>query len=494
MIDKNNTVGGRRLDIAIIGMGAAGISVLREWVRQVERKEKHSLTIYSDERLFGTGLPYQKDDESLLLNQYAETMSLLPEDELHFVKWVEEKYKVGNSEKEFLPRAWYGEYLKEVLSDLLKEVKVTIIKQSVLSLRVTEEKQYLVSTEKETKYYDMVHLTTGHLAYQDFYDLNGTTGYIHLPYPVVDNLSSIKEEDHVGILGTGLTAVDLLLYLKKNYPSIQVSFFSPDGKFGSVRGEEEFLNLTYFTKKRIEEAKKEYDGLIPLEIVIEWFLKECSNQGLDAKMFWENYGLGTVESMKFDLEHLEEIGAFQSVIHSMTEVYADIWNALSTNDRRRFMEQYAERFTRFRSPLPQKTSNKIVEFVENGSVSIYKGISSVEKKHELFHVTIEDDETITVDCLLNGTGQLKSLTEEIEKQQPLIKQLVNERILAPYTYGGVQVVYPSMSALSTRYGQLDTLKLYGQLVSGIDYMNNTVELISRSAIEGVKDSLRFLEK
>lgn len=481
------------MKIAVIGAGASGISVLRELVKQVENIEKHSITLFSDERLYGTGLPYQKDDESLLLNQFPETMSLNPEDDKDFVKWVENRYDVEEVESHFFPRAWYGEYLKEILEDLVKKADVTVIKESVQTIQVIGEEKYLVKTEDQVDEFDIIHLTTGHLAYQDPYELEGTEGYVHLPYPAVKQLQGIENHTHVGILGTGLTAVDLLLYVKKVSPQVKISFLSPDGKFGSVRGIEEPVELTYFTHECIEEEKKRHNGWISLDTIKEWFIKECQEQGLDVKEYWDEYGLGTVESMRFDLQHLEEIGDFQAIIHSMTPVYAQLWQAMTNADRTRFIEEYAERFTRFRSPLPAQTARKILQYVDDGSLDVYAGISGVEKKEESFKVAVED-ETVTVDILLNGTGQIKTLQEKQEKQQDLIQQLLNDRILQPYAYGGVEILYPSMSAMSSQHGELNTFKVYGQLVSGIDYMNNTVELISRSAIDGVRDTLQYLNK
>src|SRR5690625_7840867 len=92
------------MKIAIIGMGAAGISVLRELVTQIDDLSNRSLFIYSDEDLFGTGLPYQQDDESIILNQYTETMSLKPDDELDFVKWVQKNKQKTDVIGKYMPQ------------------------------------------------------------------------------------------------------------------------------------------------------------------------------------------------------------------------------------------------------------------------------------------------------------------------------------------------------------------------------------------------------
>ena len=71
--------------IAIIGMGAAGVSVLNAIARN-EYYHLDQIVLYDQTQTFGTGTPYQPDSEILLINQTADTMSLDPTDSLDFVK------------------------------------------------------------------------------------------------------------------------------------------------------------------------------------------------------------------------------------------------------------------------------------------------------------------------------------------------------------------------------------------------------------------------
>lgn len=482
---------GNMMDIAIIGAGAAGISVLREIVSQLG--QDYTLTIYSNERLCGTGLPYQDDDETLLLNQYSETMSLNPDDKNDFVDWVKKTYGVKHPEGKFFPRSWYGRYLNELFAKLLQTSQARLIKQEVTDLEVIRDNRYRVKAGEHEAVYDRVHLAIGHLSYQDPYELEGTEGYIHVPYPVREKVKGIEEYRRIGILGTGLTAIDMLLYVKKIHPDAEVSMFSRSGTFGSVRGIEETLQLKYFNEARVAEEKEKHDGWIALDTLKQWFIEECVNHGIDLSAYWHRYGSGTIDGIKTDLDHLQEIGKLQSVIHSMTLLFAQLWNALTNQDRQRFIEDYADQFTQFRSPMPPETARKIVEYVESGTVSIYSGIASVTKEKDSFKLATEaGDAVFTVDLLLNGTGQQKNLAKDPEQQQALVRNLLDKRIIQPNDFGGIDILYPSMSALSPKYGQLNTLKIYGQIVSGVDYMNNTVSVISASAIAGVKDSIQHL--
>lgn len=67
---------------------------------------------------------------------------------------------------------------------------------------------------------------------------------------------------------------------------------------------------------------------------------------------------------------------------------------------------------------------------------------------------------------------------------------MDERILQPETFGGVQVRLPDLSAISQKYGIIHRLKIHGELISGIQFGNNSVDIISESVRPAVEDIIR----
>ncbi|UJF15682.1 FAD/NAD(P)-binding protein [Jeotgalibaca sp. MA1X17-3] len=78
------------MKIAIVGMGVAGVSVLKEMSKYPIFKDQE-IVIYDSPETIGTGLPYQPDTDVLLLNQPADTMSMDQDKKLGFAEWIEEK-------------------------------------------------------------------------------------------------------------------------------------------------------------------------------------------------------------------------------------------------------------------------------------------------------------------------------------------------------------------------------------------------------------------
>src|SRR5699024_4087233 len=137
-----------------------------------------------------------------------------------------------------------------------------------------------------------------------------------------------------------------------------------------------------------------------------------------------------LDGLRFDLDHLETLGKFQSIIISMESLYAEIWTSLTEEGRDEFLSEYAERFLAFRSPIPVFSAKKIIEGVDAGHVEIYKDVKEINRNEDHFEIKFKSSIAILqVDYLLNGTGQTTDLNENRHVEDQLIQQLLNERIL-----------------------------------------------------------------
>jgi len=473
------------MHIGVVGLGAYGVSILKELVKSKEKLKNSTVHIFTERHLSGTGLPYQEDDESLLLNQFPETMSIYLEDPMHFCRWIQDKKNINNPQETFFPRVWFGEYLQEQAQWLTQELDAKIHFEKVKRINILEDSKYEVVGEDNSWNLDAIHLAIGHLSYNDPYHLKGTNKYIYHPYPMSQKIPHLNSNDKIAIIGTGLTAMDLMLYIKKYYPNQEISFFSKNGRFGSVRGYSEPVELKYFSDEKINNELKKNHGLISLDTLISWFIKEVENQGLDIDKMWNRHGQGTILDMKNDLSRLDEIAKFQKITHELIPFYGKLWDSLTISDKNRYLNDYHATFMFYRSPYPVKTTKKLIRYTEDGTIKVYSDLIDVSKENEKFIMRLREGEKFEFDYLFNASGQSKDLSDNLEDQDELIIQLINERILLPYKYGGVSIDLDSMSAVSQRYGLLKTFKVYGQLASGVDFLNDSVSLIKYSVKRGI---------
>ena len=464
--------------IAIIGMGAAGVSVLNAIARN-ESYQSDQIVLYNQTQTFGTGTPYQPDSEILLINQTADTMSLDPTDSLDFVKWVEKKKRIQNGEKKFFPRMWFGEYMQEKLASATQIVQPRIIQEVVTDLCVQQHGTYLVQTESTFEQYDSVHLCVGHLPYQDPYQLLHEMRYVHHPYPVKDKLADIPNGSRIGIIGTGLTGIDLMRYLKHQDKDYSIHIFSRDGQFSLYRGYEPKITLTHLTMKNLEQTKAQHNGFVPLEKMIEWFYLECADKQVDFEYLRLHFSKGSKEQLKQQLNDDKGLGMLQAIIHKMDAHLAEFMQALTEADKEKFYIEYEPLFKHFRTPMPKESLQELIQWWDSGEIEVWKGMQAVEVESSGFKVKVADSETVEVDYLVNATGHDMEVKPSIY-QTELMNHLIQKEILQPERFGGVKVIWPSAEAVSQRFGVLKRLYVHGQLIQGMQYGNNAHLLMQQA--------------
>lgn len=477
--------------IAIIGMGVTGVSVLKSMAKYPYYQDC-KIVVYNPPRTFGTGIPYQEDSEKLLINQTADTMSLEIEDSANFVKWVKKEKGILNGEKNFFPRVWFGEYLRGKLSKAIQSLQPEVIPENVISLRIKKDGTYLIETHSSMKSYDSVHLCIGHLPYKDPYHLIANEGYIHHPYPAQEKLTKFPQGSRIGIIGTGLTSIDLMRFLKSQQKNFQISFFSRKNHFPLYRGFEPDISLSYLTIDNIRQEKLKHHGFVPLEKMVNWFYLECEEKGIDFNDIKNRFGNGTKEQLNRLLHEDNNIGMLQAIIHKMDSHLAEYMTALTESDRNLFFTHYESVFKYFRTPMPKESLEELIKEWNSGRIKVFEGMQTVEPTVGGFKVQLSDVESEEVDYLINATGHEMNV-QNFKNNSKLMNQLLNERILQAETFGGVQVIWPSAQAVSQRYGVLHGLYVHGQLVQGIQYGNNA-HLLMRQANQVIEKDIKINNK
>lgn len=461
--------------IAIVGVGVTGISVLKE---MAEHQNYHNdkIVLFNQPQTFGTGVPYQADSELLLINQTADTMSLEEDDRHDFVRWVQKNKRGSARNKDFIPRTWYGEYLQTKLAKATEILRPKIVQEDVTDIHVLADNTYQVKTATTEGIFDTVHLCMGQLPYQDPYRLQGHPHFVYHPYPSTEKLVHFPKGSRIGIVGTGLTAIDLMRILQEQDKDFDLAFFSRRATFLLYRENELDEPLKYLTLENLDKEKQ--GGFVPFSKMKEWFALECADKGIDFHDLKKRFGKGSQGQLNEQLEKETDIGILQGIIHKMDFYLADYMNALTEEDRALFFGKYEPVFRHFRTPMPKDSLEKLMAAWNTGEIRVWGEMHKVEPQTEGFKVYVGDD-VVEVDYLINATGQKLNIKMK-ELPTGLLKQLLNERILQPEAFGGVQVTWPSAEAVSQRYGVLNNFYVHGQLVIGLQYGNNAHLLMKQA--------------
>ena len=207
-----------RTDIAVVGAGFSGLLVALQLLRKTR-----STRVYLIERAgeFGRGLAYGSADPQHLLNVRASNMSAFADDPEHFLHWLRLCTPVGGAPPSFASRQLFGTYLQSLLRASVEKDGATgrlviVPDEAVALLDVASGRLGLRLALGNTIEADHVVLATGNLPPHDppMMDeaLRASAAYVSDPWQS-DAFATLRDNDDVLLLGTGLTAVDMIMRL-----------------------------------------------------------------------------------------------------------------------------------------------------------------------------------------------------------------------------------------------------------------------------------------
>ncbi len=209
-------MGTNPVGVAIIGGGASGTLVATHLVRGTSSPSR--IALIERGRRVGEGIAYSTASECHLLNVPARSMSAFEDDPEHFVRWLANQGR-PDAAGGFVPRRLYGRYLRDTLWSPGRHGSpspaVETLYGEVVDIEPSEQGAQLVLDNGHTIAARTVVLATG-TAMRPFPAALAVSA--RHPRCVVDPwapgaLASIDASATVTLLGSGLTAVDVLLAL-----------------------------------------------------------------------------------------------------------------------------------------------------------------------------------------------------------------------------------------------------------------------------------------
>jgi len=220
--------------IAVIGAGFCGTMIACELAR-ASVPEELVIALIDDRSQFARGVAYQTNDEGWLLNARAIQLGAVggqPGDFSRFCRDI----GIGASAETFVPRAVYGAYLE----DLLDKTSASVLRNRLYRVYARAEsieptsrdgKALLRLGNGETMLADHVILATGPVSRStavpaQMRDLEDH--YLHDPWDV-RRLYDARPGSTFALLGTGLTALDVISSLRRRVPLARFHLLSRRG-------------------------------------------------------------------------------------------------------------------------------------------------------------------------------------------------------------------------------------------------------------------------
>ncbi|HME39672.1 MAG TPA: FAD/NAD(P)-binding protein [Steroidobacteraceae bacterium] len=373
--------------IAIVGGGFCGTVLAANLLRR-PRPDATDIVLIERSAAVGRGVAYAAREFPYLLNVPAARLSADARDPLQFLRFAQ-RHRPDADGEDFLPRALYGDYLQEVLSQAERAAA-----PHTRLLRIMGEVRHITPrggdgpfaaefTDRPAVIADRMILAPGNpppplLPWAEA--VRQHSAYRHDPWDLPENLGA---EHSVLIVGNGLTMADAALVLSQDamrtpvlhtisrrglIPKPQTTF-SP----AAVRGEEEALLACAHSMRRVLAMTRQ-------------LTREVENRG----------------------------GDWREVVTFIRHLAPALWRRLPLAERRRFVRHLQAHWDTHRHRLPPQLAARIAALRRGGKLQVNAGrIDSVTAAGEKLRVSWRPrggaggggaSAALTVDLLVNAMG------------------------------------------------------------------------------------------
>lgn len=203
--------------IGVIGSGASSVLLLAALAR---RGNAFSVDIFDRSGDFGRGIAYSTRHDCHLLNVRAANMSAFADDKDDFANWAAGK---GYEPSAFVPRVLYAQYLQDIMAQRQKNLNVRFIKDDIVSSNKAEE-GYVLKGQAEYGPYDHAVLASGNVRPLRPRVEGDVSGYFDDPWSA--DFSALLKAKNIALVGSGLSAVDMIAALKAKSYAGKISVYS----------------------------------------------------------------------------------------------------------------------------------------------------------------------------------------------------------------------------------------------------------------------------
>lgn len=349
------------VDAVVIGGGFSGIAVAAQLARRTPLD--FSLVLFEPNEL-GRGAAYGTRHNEHLLNTRAGMMSLFPDDPGHFVRWLGARA----DPQAFISRRVYGAYVNEVARQAFERPRFTHVADRVRHVERRGPCEYVVESEIGTRFLARtVVLATGNPPPNGAFlprEIRLHPGYIDDPW----RCDYRRVGGHVLAIGSGLTALDVLVALDACGHRGVVHILSRRGRFPNVHAD-----------------------VAPYEVIPALDTR-------DARALLRSFRLHVRKAAQRGFD-------WRSVVDALRPEAEAIWRRLSPAERRRFERHLRVHWERHRHRAPQQVDAARQRYADAKRLFVYAGTIG-DVRGGTVSIALRDGERAEVrpDWIVNCTG------------------------------------------------------------------------------------------
>ncbi len=375
---------GRRPTVVVVGAGASGTLVALHLVRAARlRRVALDIDLLDPAERRGRGVAFATPDRRHLLNVPATGMSALPDDRVHFLRWLAPDLRRDPATNVFVARRLFAQYLDETLTReeraAQQHVRLRHVRARAIGVEGSDDRWFVATLDGARRRADAVVVATG----------LPQVGWRWAPQPLLESRFFVRDpwapgaldavrRDNTGahdvlIVGTGLTMVDAVLSLsgRGNRPDRRLYAVSRGGRLPRAH--------------RADASP----AIIP----------DISDWGIDLETIVRR-------ATQHLAEATAETGDWRPGADGLRLRIAELWARLDECDRLRFLSGDAGRWGVLRHRLPPSSAHSIRSLIGRGRLDLKPAevLDAVPLTRGGLAVMLSDQTVREVGWVVNCTG------------------------------------------------------------------------------------------
>lgn len=429
------------LRIAVIGAGAAGSAVVAELLQR-HRPGAIELVWLRGISHAGRGVAYATDEDHHLLNVRAATVGVFADAPGDFLTALQSENGVVRG-SDFVPRRRYGDYLEATLARVVEDAiarghALRIESCEAQSVRPCAGGGFHIGTESGAIDVDTMVLAIGALPPCPLpmvrRDARESGRYLRDPWRL-----PAAAPHHVLVVGTGLTAVDALLSAARRWPQARLTAVSRHGQLPRVHSEQPAAPFAH---------QAEFNAaLLARPHVRHWMQLVRETMRHEPGLDWR----ALIDGLRSDTPAL--------------------WQALDTNERRRFLRHARWLWETVRHRMPPATAETLALLSASGRLRVLAGrVRDVCGEAPLvIHWQPRgrhESERLEADLVIQATGLHTAVRET---DHVLMHQLVADGLVQPDSLNLGLAALPDGRLLQADGQPWHGLRALGTLLRGVQW-------------------------
>ncbi|MFD1546298.1 FAD/NAD(P)-binding protein [Nonomuraea guangzhouensis] len=435
--------------IGIIGAGAAAVGLLDALA--VGAADPGEITVFEPSPHLWRGRPYGPDLASVLVNAPPAIMSIRHGDPGHYAAWLgadrAAEHLDGLLGQPVVPRALYGDYLAATAEAALIRLSGRGWRVRIVAARgvaaVRSGHHLVIRTDDGLDHpADQVAVCVGGGTPQDHYGLGAED-----PYPLASTLARIPDEAAVVVIGSGLTAVDVVVSLAARGHAGRIALVSRTGMLPHVWQRPLPYRPVHVTEGRVAALDVTLDALAGL------LREELAEAGEDFAEFAADVLAAETEDpvlrLRRQLDAVDDLRIGRRVLQETAHTLGPrVWRLLPESDRERLLRHH-RLATSLASPMVPVNAAALMRLFESGQLSAVAGVVKIQAVRGGFRVRGDggDLEAAAVVNAVNPPPQAVPRGAE-----PLVTSLVAAGLAAQHPRGGLVPADPRLHVVGDLAG------------------------------------------